>query len=374
VRPKLVVLLVVLGACESRFGAYLTVQGAVELDEVELYFGAAVDTPVLPGNAFASPTFGPQMGTIFDRTYDASDVVMMRATTQTTFYLPPDERNQKLGAYVAAVAIAGGKPVGIAEYFDFKIPSDAVHEYILELAPWDPSRMERWGDRPGCVTWKHDRKDRDPIVAVVHDDDRDCDALASAMDCSDVCHAQSPACSVDRMFCGVTGTCALGCTRSGICAPSLCLPPTACTSLCSGQPSIIDRVACGAANTNDHIEIYVERTDQKLMCVNQFQFKPGVPCTAPIVEATDEVQPGVTWSVAQTSGDPASCTLMISPPGSLLENVLQHALISVAPMTVGPRVTFVVGVSAESATPQTCNVQPLSRVTMPTTPQIYDCR
>ena len=50
--------LVCLAACgESRYGAYLVVEGDIEFDHVELYFGAEIDSSGTgSGSQFATPT------------------------------------------------------------------------------------------------------------------------------------------------------------------------------------------------------------------------------------------------------------------------------------------------------------------------------
>ena len=54
-------LLLLLAGCESRYGAYLMVQGDIQFDEVELYFGVPIDSSG-PGSGtqFAAPTLGAQ--------------------------------------------------------------------------------------------------------------------------------------------------------------------------------------------------------------------------------------------------------------------------------------------------------------------------
>src|SRR5258706_13061476 len=62
--------LLVLGACSSRYGAYFVIEGDQEFDQLELYFGADSGS-----DKFATPALGPQSGRVFERQYDASDVV-----------------------------------------------------------------------------------------------------------------------------------------------------------------------------------------------------------------------------------------------------------------------------------------------------------
>lgn len=349
--------LVCLAACgESRYGAYLVVQGEIEFDEIELYFGAPIDSSGTgSGNQFATPTFGQQSGLVFDRKFDASDRVTMMPTTQTTFYLPSDDKNQQLGMYVVAVALSGGQPVGIAEFFDFKVPSDVVHEYHLDLTAWNPMMMERWGERPGCVAWQKQRDGHDPIVAVVRNDDRDCDAMARDVDCSDLCSAGAAGCNVDQTLCDSTGFCALGCNRSGACTPALCLPDATCIDPnCKALTSIDQRLACGREKTPIHLELLLHRDAAigKALCTRTLMFRPtldmpGRPCKDPIIESIDPAFKTMFAPViAQSQIDPLSCELHLTGNVATIADLDEyHALVSIAPANLGPRITFVFGLS-----------------------------
>lgn len=348
-------MLLLVAACESRYGAYLVIKGDVHFDQVELYFGKPIDSSGPgSGTAFATPSFGPQSGLVFERLFDASDVVTVPASTQTTYYLRADASTH-LGAYVVAVALKDGKPVGIAEYFDFAVPTDTVHEYILDVAPWNPQLMERWGEAPGCVAWKKPRGSRGAVVAVVHDDDRDCDAQVAAADCDDLCNAQSSLCTPEKMFCSNNiGYCALGCARNGTCAPSLCLPPMTCSPLCQNAATFEARIECGAVmDPTPHFEIFVDRDQDQQLCAEAFSFAPGEPCTMPKIEATDpKIPDDFTYMVKTDSDDPNKCTLeVVVNAGAVLgdfEN--HHILISIAPEGAGPRHTLIVGVQVDPTT------------------------
>lgn len=364
-----------LTACESRYGAYFVIKGDVHFDQVELYFGKPVDSSGPgSGQTFATPTFGPQAGVVFKRTFDPTDLVTVPAGTQTTFYVPPDG-NQHLGAYAVAVVLREGKPVGIAEYFDFAIPSDTVHEYILDIVPWNPQQMDRWGEDPGCVAWKKPRGSSAGIVAVVHDDDRDCDAQLAAADCDDLCSAQSSQCTPGEMFCSNNvGYCALGCTRSGTCAPALCLPPMTCSPLCQNAATFQERIECGVVmDPTPHFEIYVDRDQGLALCANQFVFEPGEPCTMPKIEAADPRIPADFVYMIKTDPDnPAKCKLELAVSSTTLLGDFEnhHLLISIAPEGAGPRHTFTVGVQAKPES-TACSNEPYI-VSTPAKP-LFDC-
>ncbi len=364
-----------LAACESRYGAYLVVKGDVHFDQVELYFGKPIDSSG-PSSKFATPSFGPQQGLVFKRTFDASDLQSVTATTQTTYYVPAAD-NQYLGAYVVAVALLDGKPVGIAEYFDFAVPTDSVHEYVLEVEPWNPQVMERWGDAPGCIAWKKPRDNRGAIVAVVHDDDRDCDAVIAANDCDDLCSEGSDVCAPETEFCetGTVVSCAVGCSKQGTCTPTMCLPPTTCSSFCQNAATYQEQLECGTLmEPTPHFEVLVDRDQALDLCAVQFKLSPGAKCVMPRIEAIDpKAAPDFTYMVKTDSDDPTICKLDIAVTSGVKfePTVNHHMLISIAPEATGPRYTFTVGVQVV-ATPTFCVAEPYTVVTPPK--PLFDCR
>jgi hypothetical protein len=353
-------------ACETpRYGAYLDITSDVEIDEVELYFGKPVDSSG-PGGAdsFATPALGKQAGTVFGRRFDAADVVTLARTKHTTYYLPATDTNQALGAYVVVVGLSQGQPVGIAEYFDFAVPSDAVHQYTLPLEPYAQQRVERWGERPGCIAWKRVRGTSETIAAVVRDTDRDCDAMGVDDDCDDLCSAGSGTCGEGETFCATTTACAVGCMRSGVCAPALCLPPITCRSPCTALGSFDSRIECGALqNPDTHFEVYVDRTATSQICADKIAIKPGVPCTLPMIEVLDPAAAGdFVYSIAQDTNDPAQCVLTVTQSATAMLGDFEnhHLLISLARANVGPRVTFIMG------------IQPTNNIGCTPTPYVFD--
>lgn len=356
-RRGLVALLVLAAACDTQYGAYFVIQSDVEIDRVELYFGTQVDSSGSgSGDQFATPTFGQQSGLVFGRTFDASDIAMTAPVLETTYYVPPTDTSHDLGAYVAAVAFKGDKPVGIAEYFDFAVPTDEVHKYTLKLVPWEQQQVERWGGAPGCLVWKRTRADRDDIVAVVRADDRDCDAMARDVDCNDLCSGTSPACASG--FCNVSGTCALGCTRSGLCAATMCLPELTCSdSECAQASTVAEKLLCGLNKVPAHLELVVDRNGAlggMPLCATALMFRPEglFPCKDPNIEVmTGDFKAMFTPTVEQSPMDPSSCVLKLNGPATTIGSTDQHhALISVASANgVGPRVTFIIGLAWSSS-------------------------
>jgi hypothetical protein len=340
---------VVLG-CEARYGAYLEISGPSELDTVELYFGKPIDSSG-PGaaNQYASPRAGVQSGVLFDRKFASFDRFTVEPTTSTTYYVPPDGVNEILGAYVVAVASRDSVPVGIAEYFGFEVPSREVHVYELPLVPYDPVAVERWGVQPGCIAWKRDRGDPDhQVVAVVHENDRDCDHLATAGDCNDLCTIGSPSCDIAQTLC--FSPCAAGCVVDGACRPTMCLPSLACT-VC--PPSgLSDRYQCLLDTVPVHLEIVVE-TDTGAMCSRSYRFElpPGVdgpsPCLDPQIEAQNvPAGSGISFSIATDTMQPGGCVITATQDPSTPFDVKYHLLVSLAaPDSAQPRRSVVIGIA-----------------------------
>jgi hypothetical protein len=222
--------------------------------------------------------------------------------------------------------------------------------------------MERWGEAPGCVAWKKPRDVTAPIVAVVRDDDRDCDAQVAAADCDDLCSAQSPACTPGEMFCSDNvGYCALGCTRNGTCAPALCLPPMTCSPLCQNAATLQERIECGATmDPTPHFEIFVERDQALHPCTTQLVFDPGAACTMPKIEAADpQISADFTYMIKTDPDNPAKCKLevAVTPTAVLGDFDNHHLLVSIAPEGAGPRHTFIVGVQAKPQS-MACSSEP----------------
>jgi hypothetical protein len=332
-----------LAACESHYGAYFEIKGDIEFDQVELYFG----TPMAPGaSAFATPTFGVLLGQVFDRTYDVSDDVTLSPRKQTTYYVAATEDNQALGAYVIVVALSGGHPVGISEYFNFTVPSDAVHEYALTLEPWNPAEAERWGDKPGCVAWRRPRGGND-LAAIVHKDDLDCDAMAKAVDCNDLCPTGSPLCTVGQTVC--ESPCAIGCSTFGACAPTTCLPPTACDATCTTSANLIDHLECGS-DVAQHTEIYVDTLAGK-MCAQTLLFAlpldPDIPaqCLNPAILFADVPPSDIAFAISEIAQNP-QCMLAFDQSASFNFTTPVHLLISIAQQDASkPRRTAVIAIT-----------------------------
>ena len=134
-----------LAACSDRYGAHFTVKGhdAIQFDRAEFYFGeeAGMKVPVPPGHLATEP----EPGLLMRRLVSESDVVSLDAKAGSlTYFVPPGDVNDKLGDYVLVIAYAGDQRVGIAELFDFAIPTDeAVYKYELPLVPYANEAIEQ---------------------------------------------------------------------------------------------------------------------------------------------------------------------------------------------------------------------------------------
>lgn len=330
VRRGIVVALVALAACESRYGAYLTLEGDIELDSVELYFGTASSGST---TQFASPRTGVQSGTIFDRQFSTFDRYDISPTRSTTFYIPPDEGNRDLGAYVVAVALREQQPVAIAEYFGFEVPSDEVHDYHLPLVEYNADTAERWGRDPGCIWWKRDRGDPvKQIVAVVQADDRDCDDTIRANDCNDLCSVGCCACTTPTTLC--SSPCALGCMTNGTCTPETCLPVETCSSTCLPGSTLDARYQCAIERTTSQLTIELD-TIQGQMCSHQYQFDltadGSIPCTDPKIEYSDVTTVnGFTYTIAADPTRPGGCVIMSTQSTGVTFTTPHHMIVSFA--------------------------------------------
>jgi len=345
VRRSLSLALLALVACESRYGAYLELESDVELDSVELYFGTPIDSSA--PNTFASPKTGAQSGLVFGRQFSMFDRYDVAPTHTTTSYVPPDDANRDLGAYVVVVASRGQQAIGIAEYFGFEVPSDELHEYRLTLEPYDGG-VERWGRDPGCIAWKRDRGDpAKQVVAVVEADNRDCDESVVADDCNDLCSVGCCTCDVATTLC--TAPCAIGCTTSGSCAPTMCLPTGTCGATCLPLSTMEARYRCAIENTSAALTIQVDTYGDQ-MCSHQYQFdlapegNSPVPCVDPKIEYS-QFATGFTYAIAADPTRPGGCVIMSMQSSGVPFTATDRMIVSVAAGGGLPRKSVIIAIT-----------------------------
>jgi len=372
-----------LGACTSRYGAYVTIEGsdALAFDRLELFFGAHLgDSPVPTSPHFEADVPAPA-SYLAKRLIADTDVQTFGAReTSFTYYLPQTAASAKLGDVVVAVAFANGAPVGIGQLRRFAIPADdLVYTYTIELAAFDPKTAEVWGRRDGaaCVRYQ-DPAFRD-TVAVVRHDDLDCDAFSDAgVDCAPLRY-----CDGTSGKAGCTGTtsclddqpvCVLGaCTNSDQvprqCAPTTCLPSQLC-STCINDTSIDDVLECATDDPShgDDERIPVIPSSGRL-CTTPYAFTVTLPggllCEEPEVVSAYAFPPGTPnhFTVGIDKGASAeTCTVTLAEDGTQPAfPEAFHVLLSFK----GPtelRSTFVLGLQATAAACGPVVVSPASPV------------
>lgn len=369
-----VIVLVALGACESRYGTYFTIDGdstEIHFDHVRLYFGSATHS-----SQIGKPS-GATTGPVYERQFDASDEFDVPAladgshATQSTYWLPYTPDNLSL-AYVAAVAYDGGhdKPVGIGEVIGFKLESDVVDKYDIELQ--NPVfGVDLWGAAPGCVAWTRQRDGQFTTIAVLPPDDSDCDGLASTLDCNDLCPPDSPTCSQSVDVCGTAGMCGLACAKQNVCTITTCLPDLACGLDCASFPATpAGRLACTIDHTTNHIQINVDTLNGQ-PCTQQFLFSPyGRACTNPRIEWVDpRFLDDWKFKISATNGGSA-CQLQMESASNALFDGDHHMIVSFDPIGGAmSRWSAVVGV--QPVNPQ-CTSTGFQLVT-PEAGMAYDC-
>lgn len=341
-------LVLVLAGCESRYGAYINVDGdgnQIRFDHVQLYFGTKTSRTDI-----GKPS-GPAMGTVFDRQFDPSDQFDVppnsdsSKATESSFWLPPTPENEGI-AYVAAVASNDQHPVGIGELLDFSIEDGVVFKYDIELQPY--TLAEEWGTDPSCLAWARERDDGFSTIAVVHPDDEDCDGRIATADCNDLCPTGSTGC-MNRGVCsgGANNTCGLGCAMgTDSCTPEVCTPMATCSALCAAAGIADKRLECMLDRTPDHLEITVDTMGAPgPLCQDQFAFAPyAALCKNPIIEWVDpRVLGDYKLTISESSG---KCVVHLATATSAAFVGQHHILVSIDPPNgSGPRPTFILGVS-----------------------------
>jgi hypothetical protein len=363
VRIGVVVWLLALGACESRYGSYFNIDGdanEIRFDKVQLYWGN--DPHQRP---IGTPT-GTVMGTVYTREFDAASdeyAVPHNAdgslATETTYWLPVTEDNRQLG-YVAAVVYDSampGKPVGVGEWQDFSLEDNIVAKFDIELQkpPLNVvDKLELWGNAPGCFAWETPREGQLSTIAVVLPDDADCDGHVAMADCNDVCPPNTPTCDQMLAVCATAAQqCALSCNKSSptSCTPEVCLPAEICGTSCAGFPSTLeDRMRCysthaPAGTAFSHSEIELHKDTEGKLCTDTVRWSPfGRPCKNPIIEWYDTSLDDYQYQVTERSD--GQCELKLRSETNAAFFGDHHLLISIDPMVSGaPRWSFVIGLN-----------------------------
>ena len=357
--------LVVLVACSPPSGgAIFWIKGGPQFDQVELFFGATqVDNA-----QFATPLYGPQLGVVFERDYAEDDVITLDAPATEHKYLVPYSPDLKLGTYVGIVVRIKDpnrsdlfKDVAVGEVFDFKVPSDRVYQYEVNLAT--SQLVDTWSD-PGCFFWKHPRPDRGlpERLAVVQHGNYDCDEYAPPDDCDALCSGD---CGVNR-GCAALGTCAIGCSMNGLCAAQTCLPPEMCSPACIALPTLHGQFECASAVIASHLEYDVNITGAGL-CTREIPIDLTELCRNPRVLASAPAD-GWQFTGVETAG---ACRLMMSASTTTAYTTKHHILLAYDSPYGGPAHTVIVGISPKPQGSGTCD--PVGYMNTLNTGQTYRC-
>lgn len=363
-------ILVALAACDEQHGARVIVEGPVEFDHVELFFGKGGSRVVpIPPSRVTDPAAQEQDGQRYNRVAAPADVVAANETVTRLdlLFVPGDETAE----YVGIVAYQGATPVGIGEVMGLGIPDDKLVQYVVTLVPFATERAEVWGEGggPKCLYWS--RADRAPI-AVVRGGDPDCDELKGQLDCSPnaYCPAGSQACGMrptigdgSCAFFDERNNCIVGhCVEGQGCASELCGVEAVCKSECESATTLPERLACGAEATQDHVEVLVPVAElTRSACSTTVHIPlpfPGALCREPKIEAPiGGVFPEIEVSLDAVAST-ATCKLIISPvispagPVPFDEPTHHHLALSIAANgassgvpSLTPRWSFTVGFS-----------------------------
>ncbi len=358
-------MLALLAACSDRYGAYFTVDGhgEIKFDRAEFYFGepAGTKVPVPPGHLATEP----EPGLLMRRLVSDSDVVSLEAKGGSlTYFVPPGDVNDKLGDYVLVIAYAGDQPVGIAELFDFAIPTDdAVYKYKVPLVPYANEAIERWG-RPtqDCIRWKRERgTDHPALVAMTRDNDVDCDAFVdrddAAADCEPLRYCDgtggvgcigASACVTLGEGCRI-GTCQNKDGQAASCSAASCAVDAACSN-CDLDAAPSELLDCVLLADGTHIDYPITVKPTEALCTEPYKvylvLPSGMSCANPKIEAAVNWMAGATFNY-QIASAGSTCLMTIAPPmpGVKFEGV-PHIMISIdSPGGPTPRQTFIIGLS-----------------------------
>lgn len=375
-------MLALLAGCSDRYGAYFTVEGsdAIQFDRAEFYFGknAGMKVPVPPGHL----ALEPEPGLLLQRLLSESDVISLEAEAGSlTYYVPPGDVNDKLGDYVLVIAYAGNQPVGIAETFDFKLPTEeAVYKYQLPLVPYANETIEMWGrPAPDCIRWKRDRGTAHPsLVAITRDNDVDCDAFVdrddAAADCEPLRYCDgmggvgcigASACVTLGDGCRI-GTCQNKDGQAASCSAVSCAVDAACAN-CDLDAAPSELLDCVLLADGTHIDYPIIVKPTAALCSEPYKvylvLPTGVSCANPKIEAAVNWMPGAPFNY-EIAAAGSTCLLTLAPPmpGVKFEGV-PHIMISIDSPPGGPtaRQTFIIGLSTTvdaCSTEQTVVVDP----------------
>jgi hypothetical protein len=383
----MVVWLLALCACESRYGAYFNVDGdgnEIRFNHVELFFGKNGKSPASIGN----PS-GPSMGKAFERDLDvegndAWDVEPNpdgSLATETVYYLPINEHDLELG-YVGAVVFdktRSDKPIGVGEVLGIQLEDGVVNKYEIELQKADFG-VDLWGtgpSGPGCFAWTRQR-DQINTVAVLSPNDADCDGIVANADCNDLCPTGSTTCAANESVCGTPSVCGLGCATDLVCTIQTCLPDLACDPMCVTRypiPTLDNRLECVSDLPDPHLTVNLHLSSGK-PCARELELSfYNRPCTgAHVIWRQTKYNDGWTINVTPSPNDPGLCHVdLVNANTASSFAGDHHVLVAFPPMSNSmSEWTVLLGVRDAPATSGcTSGVFDIEQTPMPTTPN--DC-
>jgi hypothetical protein len=320
------------------------------------------------------------------RTFAESDVQKFGGrVSEYTVWIPDGGENDNLGSYMLAIGYVGTERVAAGELFDFHVTRDRnVWLYDLALHDYDASNIEEWGrpDTHPCLRYERARDPGQPaIVAIVREDDSDCDAFLDqsqngVTDCEPLlycdgsgdgdCLGRTP-CLHDDNQCSI-GSCSNKDGASVTCEDETCVSDVLCEQ-CDLSRSPAEILDCALLTNATHpgTDIAINVRGSQVLCADPtfVDITLPFPCRNPTVDAVSYFAASDPFTFAIDQGAaPKVCRLTIgSTHASEAFSGAPHLLVTVEIDALN-RIGFVVGVLASTtACPQ--SNEPLVRMYAP---------
>lgn len=363
-------------ACSDRYGAYFVVdgKGAVTFDRVEFYFGKELGGALPTSPRHPLPSDEPAV--VAKRLFVDTDKHSLTEPTGTfTYYLPDQQSADGLGRYVAVLAYKGDQLVGIGELFDFEVVTgDAVFRYEIDLVDARQQDVELWG-RPtaDCLRWTRDRGTGLPrSVAVVRDDDTDCDNFLEGdlpnADClpraycdgtnAAACDARVPCLTTSGDGVCQVGTCSNADGATSSCKATTCVDERACSD-CDLAKSPAEVIACLVLDNNIHVDEPIVVNPDLTLCAEPFDLDIVLPldCVNPAILRIEDYMPGDVFTYKIAPATTNTCRLTITPAMAGAHfTAVPHMLITIdTPTGPAARTAFILGLTG---VPGPCPTEP----------------
>lgn len=360
-----------IAACGDPPGSFFVIEAAspMTFDQLEFFFGvpAGDRTPITP--ALIGTALPPERQQRASRLFaDADAPARFDARASYTYFVPGVSKNLPLD-YMLVIASRDGKPVAAAEVFEFEIvSSEPLHEYRVPLIPVTTDEVEVWGrNGVSCARWTHPRgTDAPTTVAVVRDDDSDCDGFRDQdptdADCEPFIYCDGSGArgcvGFDSCFVGSSSRCEIGgCINqdgaSRTCAAALCVDPAVCNT-CGDNldpPTIADCIVDFSIAHDD----YLVPLRGPALCSEPYEVVVGLPfpCGNPAIESYSNYMPGggsFSYDIRESGANECTITITPSVAGSQFVAV-PHMVISVdsTPGAMPIRTAFLMGIEGDSS-------------------------